>query len=88
MGIENATHLTVLDEMTKELEANFVGFNRQAEKVKSREELIELRMQQNEALTEIVHRHRRTMLFMQGKPYEPQAHSAETVLLPVGGVVG
>jgi hypothetical protein len=74
--------------MTREVGANLINYNRQAEKVKSREELIELRAQQYEVLTEIVQRHRRTLLFMQGKPYEKQAHSAETVLLPVGGVMG
>jgi len=75
--------------MAKELEQNLLEYNRKSGNGdQDRDRLIALRMEQNDALVELLKKHKRTMLFMQGKPYEKEHHSAETVLLPAAGLLG
>ncbi len=85
MVVEDKRQITILHEIAMELENNIVQFNRQANGLTDAAKLIELRLRQNEVLTEIVQRHKRHLDFMQGKPVDPQMHFGEVILLPSFG---
>jgi hypothetical protein len=83
--VEDKQHLQLFDEIARQLEEAVVGFNRRANGVTDRDELLMIRREQNEVLAEAVARHRRAMNALEGKPIEPQVHFGESVLIGVGG---
>jgi hypothetical protein len=84
--MEDGRYLTILHEMQIQLQENIVEFNKRANGINDRDQLLALRAEQYEALIEIVHRHKRHIAFMQGKPVEPEMHFGHAVLLPAGGM--
>ena len=78
--IEDKTHLALLNEIATELERLVVTFNARASGITERGQLMALRLEQNELLAEMVHRHRRALDYAAGRPVPPQVHFAETVL--------
>jgi hypothetical protein len=84
--VEDEQHLTIFDEITKELQENLVRYNQKANGESDKQKLIELRLEQNDVLVDLLKKHRRVMLYMAGKPIDPEMHFGESVLLPVGGL--
>jgi hypothetical protein len=82
--MEDKRYLTLFDEIARELEVAIVGFNRQANGISDRNELLKIRREQNAVLAEAVARHKRAMDYLKGKPIEPQMHFGESVLLGEG----
>jgi hypothetical protein len=83
--IEDMQHIQVLDALGKEIVSLAFDYNVRANGVTDKATLIALRVEQNEALCELLAKHRRALDFMAGKPVKPVAHTAEAVLI---GVVG
>lgn len=88
MVTDNNAHLAFFRDLAQELESIVISYNTMAFGLMGKDELLKLRLEQNDRMMEMLKKHRRTMDYMQGKPVEPMAHSAEAVLLPVGGMAG
>lgn len=88
-GVTDMTHMAVFDEHMRELQQCINEFNARASGKTDRAELCEIRLEQINALTDVLHKHKRTLDFMAGKPYEPEMHFGEAVVTGVfGGGVG
>lgn len=85
MVVDDNRHLEPLNAMAKELQDNVFKFNERANGVTDKVELATLRAEQNDALAEMIKRHRRSIDFMLGKQVPPETHFGDAVLLPVFG---
>jgi hypothetical protein len=83
--MEDKRYLTTFHDMQSELDRHVVEFNQRASGITDKRQLIAIRREQCDILTDIVRKFQRTMDFMEGKPVKPQQHSGEAVLFPVLG---
>lgn len=83
-NVSDGQFLTLLAEIAREIEGNVVSYNGRSCGMLDKNELIALRLQQNEELIALLTKHRRAIEFMQGKRIEPQVHFGEAVLIGVG----
>jgi hypothetical protein len=85
--IVDMTHLGVLDALARELQDNLLHYNSRCSGIEDKRELLALRLQQNDDLTEILRKQRRHLRFMNGEKIEPETHVVEAVLTGFGGLV-
>lgn len=83
--MEDMRHLAILDGLAREIQQNLVEFNARASGKTDKAELLELRLEQNRALTELLRQQRRAMEFMAGLPIQPETHFGEGVMVGTGG---
>jgi len=85
--MDDLRHMQLFDDIARELTFNIVDTNALCNGITDKEKLIEIRMRQNDILVELLRKHRRGMLYIQGKPYEPETHIVESVLIGTGGFI-
>jgi hypothetical protein len=86
--VTDMQHLDVMHSIDQELQSIIVRYNQMAHGLTDKKELIALRCQQLDELQESLNKNRRILKFLAGEKVEPVAHSAEAVLIGVGGLVG
>lgn len=84
--IEDMTHLAVFDALANELQDNLVEYNRRANGETDKLKLAVLRLEQSDALTEILRKQRRHLRFIKGEKIEPETHVVEATIVGVGGL--
>lgn len=86
--MEDKRYLEVLGEIGVELDRNIVEYNRRMNGSSDmpKEEAVAIRLAQNDALADMIKKHRRHLLYIIGEPVEPEVQFGESVLFPVGGL--
>lgn len=83
--IEDMRHLAWFAALADEIQILINQFNSRSNGLTDKAELITLRLEEIEQLTQLLNRHRRALLNMRGDKIEPETHLAEVVLTGVGG---
>jgi len=80
------THLGVLDSLAREIQQNLVDYNAQANGKTDKAELLRIRLEQNDALKELLRKQRRALALMAGEKIEPEMHFGEAIITGQGGM--
>lgn len=83
--MEDMKYLDTLADIDRELWEIVNSYNARLLGVVGRDNLVGLRMEQNEVLMQAIKKHRRTLMYLLGMPVEPVAHSVEAILVGVMG---
>lgn len=84
--IEDMRHLTVLDDLNREIYTLLSHFNARASGKTDKKFLCELRLEELRSLGELVAAHSRAVAHMAGHSVPPMAHEAEAVITGHGGL--
>jgi hypothetical protein len=79
-GGTDMTHLAVFDAHMRELQHLINECNAEASGVTDRAKLCDIRLEQIAKLTELLRMHKRTINYLAGNPYQPEAQFGEAIV--------
>ena len=83
--MEDLSYIETLHNMDEELQKIIIKYNNQRVGVVGKANLVAIWREELAVLKVKIEDHERVLKFIMGEPYEPVAHSAEGVLIGVGG---